>query len=715
MILAGLTTVADWIGSNQAFFPPAGNRSNHLDDSPERVRRYVEDAQSQAGAALERLGWLRTGEDLGDRPPFEELFRYLPLGEVRPLQAAADRSAASLDKPGLVLIESPMGEGKTEAALCLADAWERRGGQGLYVALPTMATSNGMFGRLKTFLGATYPGRLNLHLLHGQALLSEAYQQLVVNSEDETLAAETYDEDRSPSAVVADSWFASDRKHGLLAPFAVGTIDQALLSVLQVRHGFVRLFGLAGKTVILDEVHAYDIYMSTLLQRLLQWLGALGCPVVLLSATLPQRKRQELLDAYTGRALPPESEGARYPRLTVVRPDASPPVVAEHIRASSEKVLRLTWKERDLKRLATGLAEALADGGCAAVIRNTVGLAQQTYQALKESLPPDVKVELFHARFPFGRRQDIENGVLKLYGKEGPRPLKAVLVATQVIEQSLDLDFDLLVSDVAPVDLILQRAGRLWRHQRLRLSGLKEPTVWLLRPALGADEVPDFGSGELIYERFVLLKSYLALQNGGSVSVPGELEGLIESVYGDGRLPAHSPAWEAALAAAKKAMVDKEREDSQAAKSPLVASPVDEDEILYRPNRQLEEDNPDLSRAHQALTRLVQPSVSLIILYEIDGNLFLDPDGRHSVRLDRRPNLERTRAFLRNAVTVHQKDCVFHYLKEAPPSGWRKSGLLRFHRVVRVDRQGKFCTGEYPLLVEHNLGVLFLNEKERDE
>ena len=127
-------------------------------------------------------------------------------------------------------------------------------------------------------------------------------------AKDQTFEAEVYDDDRAPGAVVADAWFAQDRKQGLLAPFAVGTIDQALFAVLQTKHQFVRLFGLAGKVVILDEVHAYDVYVTKrYLRRLLRWLAALGCPVILLSATLPGLKRQELLEAYAGCAVPPES------------------------------------------------------------------------------------------------------------------------------------------------------------------------------------------------------------------------------------------------------------------------------------------------------------------------------------------------------------------------------------------------------------------------
>ena len=183
----------------------------------------------------------------------------------------------------MLIVEAPMGEGKTEAAWYAAATWDRRGGQGTYVALPTMATSNQMFERVGKFLEADSGG--NLMLLHGKAALNDRFEKL-------RYAAEVYDHDdeKNPSAVVAEGWFASNKKHGLLAPYGVGTIDQALLAVLQTKHVFVRLFGLAGKCVILDEVHAYDAYMTTLMERLLRWLAALGCPVVLLARRCPRKR-----------------------------------------------------------------------------------------------------------------------------------------------------------------------------------------------------------------------------------------------------------------------------------------------------------------------------------------------------------------------------------------------------------------------------------------
>ena len=475
LLLAGLTSVADWIGSASEFFPFAGVGVD--------LAAYPAVAAQRAGRALDALGWTGWAGDVPART-FIDLFpRCSP---PRPLQQEAERQGERLTGPGLVLIESPMGEGKTEAALYLADRWTHAHGQrGVYVALPIQATSNQMFGRVRDFLAGRYPcDRVNLNLVHGGAVLSEPYQQMLA------LAA-VYDragrDGGAEGAVVAEGWF-TPKKRGLLALFAVGTIDQALLSVLQTRHGFVQLFGLAGKTVVLDEVHAYDAYMSTLLERLLAWLSALGASVVLLSATLPRAKRRRLLAAYAGERV--TADDCPYPRLLAVSGSRASVV---HIPASPERHAAVAVRWQQPAGLATELRRALAGGGSAVVIRNTVVAAQETYLALRDGLREDgIEVSLFHARFLLGRRLEIEGDVLGCFGPpaDNPRrPRAAVLIATQVVEQSLDLDFDLLVTDVAPIDLVLQRAGRLHRHRgRAARRGWEGPKSGCcdLRPTLRA-------------------------------------------------------------------------------------------------------------------------------------------------------------------------------------------------------------------------------------
>lgn len=694
MFLAGLTSVADWIGSNVEFFKPYGNpdvAKNGLD-----IDAYFRESEERARRALAELGWLDRPVPTGTPVTFQEA---TGIKTPRPLQTKIVELAESMTEPGLIIVEAPMGEGKTEAAWYVADCWERRGGQGAYVALPTMATSNQMVERVGKFLHHA-PGKKNLMLQHGKAALNKKFDEL------KKLAEMYDDDDKKPSAVVAEAWFAANKKHGLLAPYGVGTIDQALLAVLQTKHVFVRLFGLAGKCVILDEVHAYDAYMTTLMERLLRWLAALGCPVVLLSATLPKEKRLKLLSAYAGTEVT-EPEEKPYPRITTVPVGGEANV--EHVDADPDRArtVHLDWLGE--ATLADRLKEALGEDGCAAVIRNTVGMAQETYLQLKRELPADCTVELFHARFPFGRRQEIENGVLERFGKgldgrayNPKRPPKAVLVATQVIEQSLDLDFDVMVSDVAPVDLILQRAGRMHRHDRgARPAGCAQPRLWLIEPK-NKEGVPEFGKSEYVYARFVLLRSFVALKSVCAIHLPGDLERFVEQVYGVEPLSIPDD-WQAETTEAKRKMVQEHRRQKQNAKGVMIYAP-DAEDLLQQPNLRLEEDNPEAAARIRAATRDTEPTVQLIVVYHIDGSDFLNANGTEPFDPEHQPDFAQIRRLLDNELSISRGDCAAFYGKRDVPTGWLKCGMLRHHRVVTVDSNGK-SMDEFPLFVDVDVGV----------
>lgn len=703
MYIAGLTSVADWLGSNKTFFKEAVNATC----PPEQLdcNSYVERALLQANQALDVLGWTDSVDERTS-PSFVDLFN---IATPRDLQTKIEAIAKVATKPALYIVEAPMGEGKTEAAWYVANCWDCRGGQGTYVALPTMATSNQMYGRVAKFLEQR-PGVSNVQLLHGKAQLNEKFERLNYQAEIYDAAKEASDD---VSGVVAESWFASNKKHGLLAPFGVGTIDQALMAVLQTKHVFVRLFGLAGKCVILDEVHAYDAYMSTLLERLLQWLAALGCPVVLLSATLPKARRQQLLQAYS----PEVGELAEvpYPRLTVVGGQAEPCVQA--ITADPDRSRKIALEWHDEATLATDLGEALTAGGCICVIRNTVAQAQELFVALREEFKgTDVDVELFHARFPFGRRKEIEEDVLEKYGKGADgnannpkRPKKSILVATQVVEQSLDLDFDLMVSDVAPVDLVLQRAGRLWRHARMdRQTYFTGPTLWLLCPEM-KEGLPRFGSSEHIYERYILLRSYAALETLKHVQLPNDLEPLVESVYGDTPL-AVPDDWQTELERTLKEMNEDFRKRKRCAKQVMIHH--HESEMLFASIlADLDEDNPEAHPKIRAATRDTEPNVQLILVYEHGGKQYLDE--AHTIPFSAKavPNQGLAKAMLQNEISLSDQRVVFTLLKLEVPKSWQKHGMFRYHRLLVLDHGGCATVGQHAIHVDQWLGVRIPKEE----
>jgi CRISPR-associated endonuclease/helicase Cas3 len=587
-----------------------------------------------------------------------------------------------------------------------------------------------MFSRVYSFLATRYPAdKVNLQLLHGHAALSAEFQILREYSDRAFVPQGVYGHDECGAhgtSVVAAEWF-THRKRGLLAPFGVGTVDQALLAVLQTRHVFVRLFGLAHKVVIIDEVHAYDAYMSKLLERLLEWLAALGSPVVLLSATLPDQRRKALLQAYRHGLQSPLSEAqevslkASYPRITWA--DATACGAQQiAVSAQAERTLMIEWldgrlplNEADGYTLGEKLRVALRQGGCTAVICNTVNRAQQVYLALKLYFAA-AELDLLHARFLFRDRSEREKNALVNFGKEGEtirfdegearkvsRPHRKVLVATQVIEQSLDLDFDLMVTDLAPVDLILQRSGRLHRHERMRFESLSQPTLWICQPEEVSDDVPAFDRGtEAVYDAHILLRSWLVLHARETISIPGAIEELIESVYGDQQYTqAASDALRQYWDETEKALRDELKSQQFKAGAVVVPDPNYPDDILDMKSKRLEEDEPEIHQSLQALTRLTEPTVSVICL---------TPEQRRLFDLGKKPTISDTRQLLQYSVTLSDPRAVWTLLAQEPHAAWAGSALLRRYRLLELDESGCLAIGDkYQLQVHPDLGVTITN------
>lgn len=329
---------------------------------------------------------------------------------------------------------------------------------------------------------------------------------------------------------MATDWFGG-HKRGLLAAHAIGTIDQSLLAVLRRRHFFVRLYGLAGKVVVLDEIHAYDRYMRELIKALLAWLSALGCPVILLSATLGGRWRRELVEAYTGTE-PPQA----IPYPAVIRAETGRRCAVYEV--SPEKLpeprlarLTLEYSNEDdrVKAMALkALSLSRRDRGCVACVCNTVRRAQELYEAVA-AIEPGCPVTLFHSRFTRDDRRSREGLLKERFGPNGDRPARAIVIATQVIEQSLDLDFDSMLTELAPIDLLLQRLGRVLRHSRGRPEE-RTPELYIYAPASIGER--RFGDSGLVYEPIVLERTLAALEaRPGPLTIPDDVPGIIDRVY----------------------------------------------------------------------------------------------------------------------------------------------------------------------------------------
>jgi CRISPR-associated endonuclease/helicase Cas3 len=692
MILAGLTTVSDWIASN----PDEKSGFPYADDMP--FDEYAKELEVKAQNALQAIGWTHLPSE---KPlQFTELFPQITT--PRPLQDAAIALSPHLSPPCLILVEASMGEGKTEAALYLADYLQHQASVGgFYIGLPTQATSNAMWKRVRNFLGQRYPDDfVNLTLSHSAAALKEDYQQTICRLD------QVYDEDGENAAgrIGAGEWHTA-RKRSLLSPYGVGTVDQGLMGVVRSKHQFVRLFGLAGRTVILDEIHAYDLYTSTLLERFLEWLAVLGSPVIALSATLPMSTRRLLINAYAKGCGQTDVELplAEYPRITAF---ANGKVEVSAFAASEQvtRSLNLYWVN-DAEWM-TELRKKLSEGGCAAVICSTVGRAQAVFQRLQQDFAND-ELGLFHGRFLFIDRERIEKQCLQQFGKDSQeRPKRYVLVATQVIEQSLDVDFDLMISDLAPIDLLLQRSGRLHRHSERdsnRPQQLKAPTMWVVQPTLDKEGKAQFADAGLIYNRHILLRSWLALRNRSSVQLPVETDNLIESVYHlDATIPeglelVHQQDWESSLADYQSGETSQKIAQANAVKLP----PALENSHPADFTRQGEADD---DNAIAKVTRLGDPTVTTIFLQQTDKGLVL-PGTIHQIDLNQSPNLATIRGLLEHSTRIGKKGLVQTLMAQSNPSKW-SSALLRHCRYIVLNAEGKAQVGQWELEVDPRQGVV---------
>lgn len=706
MFLSGLTSIADWLGSMEEYFPFRANLAD--------FEAYAQEAEQIAQRVLHKEGWARW-TPAPEALDFAELFRFAPNRLQRRVMELTQEST----EPTLLILEMQTGSGKSEAALVGADNQARLLEQrGFYIAMPTSATSNQMYTRTNRFLDRRNPNRdRSLRLLHAQAqwLGLESIPELNLDAQEKP--EET---DSDARRVHDQSWFLP-AKRGLLSPLAVGTVDQALLSVLQARHFFVRLWGLASKTVIFDEVHAYDTYMSTVFERLLSWLRVMGTSVIILSATLPANTRRRLAAAYM-LASEKQMEMPKfvYPGLTYIR---GCNIISEHIPMGESTPVRLKRIARDPSAIGKLLAEKLADGGCAAVICNTVGRAQKVYQVLKEGKErgelPDAEIILFHARFPMAWRNEIERKVFCRFGKpatnaaesdvedaapdseEGcsPPPLDTVrpctiLVATQVVEQSLDLDFDLMISDLAPIDLLIQRAGRLWRHSRCRPDIIAERWFYI---AVDLDETgePDQAEDKLVYDRLIMLASWYTLkakgikhENGGMWSAPDHTAEMIEAVYGDDPSQLFTPSQRASLDRERSNYDDRLLADTAEARKRVVKDPRKSDVMDLSGIERVAEDV-SVHQDLQALTRLGLPNVQVICLFDTGMGLNTREDGMGIViDFEERPLPAIVRELVLNGVAVSRPELFQYFIRSAPPAGWNKHPLLRHYRMVVFDEHG---------------------------
>lgn len=553
-LVAGLAVLADWLGSNTARFP--------YREAGESLQDYWRNvAQPFARQALQESGLAGVNPMSG--LSFANLFPHLEKTRTL-LQAWADKVPIA-SGPQLFILEELTGAGKTEAALTLAGRLMSAGqARGVYFALPSMATADAMYGRIRKdyedqplwqrfFAG----GEPSLVLAHSAAKTARKLETLRVEAD----AGYGGKEREASASQSGAAWLADSRKKALLADFGVGTIDQALLGVLQLKHQSLRLLGLSGKVLLVDEVHACDCYMGELLGRLLYFHAALGGSAILLSATLPQAQRSQLLRHFAqgaGWQRATQTVSNAYPLAThyhannltqepiAAREDVSRPVVVDALHEKDVSRSVFVDALHDEEAVFQRLFKTTHDDGCAVWVRNTIADALEACRQWQTRYP-DIPVTLFHARFALIDRLNIGDTVTRQFGPNSTADTRRgrLVIATQVVEQSLDVDFDDLVTDLAPIDLILQRAGRLQRHKRDRHGNRAEREgrggahLGVYMPVPDADApagwfksfLPKAAAVYTDHGRLWLTAHWLAKHGG--FSLPKNARAMIEAVYGE--------------------------------------------------------------------------------------------------------------------------------------------------------------------------------------
>lgn len=565
-IISGLIILSDWTASATTNFPFASEGDgSEYSAVPcfEGLSEYFSHALELAHAAVLRQG-LVPAEPSMVSDPWNELFPALSRQYAPSLLQQAILDMDLQQEPGLYIIEDLTGSGKTEAALMLFARLQQPGSDGFYFALPTMATSNGMYDRIRDMYRTYFtPGAtVSMVLAHGASHLHQGFQESILPDANSF----SYDEDAteqgvtngdipySSSSSASSQWIHDTAKKAFLAQVGVGTIDQALLSVLYSRHNSLRMYGLAQKIVIVDEVHAYDLYIQGLIHNLLKFLASQHKSVVLLSATLPLLMKVELVTSYLS-GLSHDERG----KDTRALASKEFPLISVHHRDEDRylPVAVAPGKERSIaiRYLTTSgldeplefLAEVSRSRRCGVWICNTVKDAQRAYSKLT-ALIGKQNTLLFHSRFTMADRQAIEQTVMELFGKRSTSESRRgkILIATQVVEQSLDLDFDEMVSDLCPIDLLIQRSGRLHRHIRDgegtpidgTTDGRGDITLSVFGPApqgtiTSAWYSSFFPAGSYVYDDpSILWKTAVVLREEGSMRIPERSRHLVESVYG---------------------------------------------------------------------------------------------------------------------------------------------------------------------------------------
>ena len=726
-IITALVIMSDWLASDENLFPY------------ERENESSEELAEAAWDTLRMPGpWAPTSTDETVDTRLRHRFQLPNNVQARPIQRAALECVDHAEGPALLIVEAPMGEGKTELALLAAESFAAQSGSGgVAFALPTMATSNALFSRIHSWVNALPDSPSGEHtksviLAHAKARQNDEFRFLPRASN--IVFSGDHNDGSADDVAAAYAWF-SGRKKGMLANFVVGTIDQILFAALKTKHVVLRHLALVNKVVIIDEVHASDAYMSVYLRRVLNWLGAYHVPTLVMSATLDPEARLLLAAAYANKEVPEAHDNesfnslrneSAYPLITTVTPTGA----VAHARpeaSNRSSTIRVFPLDDDDDSLIQELQTSLKEGGSVAIVRNTVGRAQHTAALLRAKIP-NADVLLMHSRFLTVDRESKERELRTLLGPDaghdepvrfGERPL--ILVGTQVLEQSLDIDVDLMISDLAPIDLLLQRAGRLHRHDRTnRASGVRSPRLLIAGADWTTTPPQPHQHSAMIYQEYPLLAAAHVLQEhlltGRPVSLPADIARLVR----DGYDPEHAveaewhETWDTARHTWKKYIANKEAK----AKDFLLSEPWGGSWMDALNAAAIDQED---SIGGQAQVRDTEDSVEVLIVQRLENDVrilpWLKKNGGRRIPTIAAPDEALAYSVLECSLRLPYQLCapwridrVIGDLEHSGFAGWQSSPLLHGQLVLVLDTDLSAKIDGTPVCYDRDDGLLIGNK-----
>lgn len=530
----GALTLADWIGSDTDFFELSPGLTAPSD--------AIDTARCRAWDALQNLG-LILSRDV-DSALLNILDGYSPYQIQEDIQALSASSEGTL-----TVLESATGSGKTEGALGrYAHLLEDGLVDSMYFAVPTRAAAKQLYKRIKKarnrIFGTKEP---RVHLAVPGYLSAGDEEGTRFNQRSENMEPQ--------------GWAAESSKRYTASPIAVGTIDQVLLATLRNSHAHLRLAGLARSFLVVDEVHASSVYMNELLQNVLSVHQKMGGHTLLMSATLGSKARAD----FTGEDVPDFEEAKKqsYPRLSHVNGSTLEEPKRPDAPGGNDKdvSIELEGWMRQPEAIARRAEQAAAEGAHVLVIRNTVKACQRLFEEIDKRYALRVEHDAgevatpHHSRYCAADRKRLDDHIETVYGKHEieengekqivrPTDGHVITVATQTVEQSLDIDADLLITDLCPMDVLLQRIGRLHRHDRegRRSEAHTNPHCLVLTPAVrdltaaidsdSGKGYPGPGLGSVYGDLCIIEATWRALAKrhevGGTLSIPDDNRTLVE-------------------------------------------------------------------------------------------------------------------------------------------------------------------------------------------